>query len=46
MAGGGTMREFQESSHGEGFDYTTGSPHLKHDDLRNWVVSTLLDAIR
>jgi hypothetical protein len=43
---GNTMRDFQESSHGRGHDYTLGSPHLKHADLNAWVVSTLLDAVR
>lgn len=46
MSGGNTMRDFQESGHGRGHDYTQGSPHLQHADLNAWVVATLLDAVR
>lgn len=46
MGSSNTMRDFQESGHGRGFDYRNGSPHLKHAELNAWVEATLLDAIR
>lgn len=41
-----TMHGFQESGHGPGHDYERGSPHLKHVELRDWIVSTVVDTVR
>lgn len=43
MADGKTVQGFQESSHGPGHDYVPGSPHLKHAELRDWIVSSVVD---
>ena len=35
------MHDLQEAVHGDGFDYITGSPHLRHAYLNSWMRDTL-----
>lgn len=39
------VRAAQERLHGEGYDYTPGSPHLRHAALRDRVTNNIRDAI-
>jgi SAM-dependent methyltransferase len=40
------MTSVQERAHPEGFDYTVGSPHLKHPRLRSRVEACLNEEVR
>ncbi len=35
------MHDLQEAVHGDGFDYLSGSPHLRHAYLNKWMRDTL-----
>lgn len=39
-------QDLQSSSHGEGFDYVPGSPHLNHPELRNHILDQIGTAIK
>lgn len=43
---GNRVQAFQEAEHGTGHDYVDGSPHLKHPELRRWIVGSVLAAVR
>jgi len=39
------MTNLQERAHPDGHDYDAGSPHLKHDDIREMISKSLRDAV-
>ena len=41
----GGMQAFQEGSYGQGCDYSSVSPHLKHRQLRDYLVDLLFDEV-
>lgn len=43
--GGGEVARLQGSSHGEGYDYVAGSPHLRHGALHQRVDATIRWAV-
>lgn len=40
------MEDSQDTSHGDGHDYTVGSPHLRHANLRKRVDDRIAGAVR
>ncbi len=40
------IQELQELAHGKGYDYRSGSPHLKHPQLYDWFSDLLREELR
>ncbi|MBX7446624.1 class I SAM-dependent methyltransferase [Mycolicibacterium sp. 3033] len=41
----GSVEHFQDVAHGDGHDYTVGSPHLRHSTLRKSVESRIMSVV-
>lgn len=41
-----SIQDLQQAAYGDGHDYASGSPHIRHHALRTWIVETLQDVVR
>lgn len=46
MTSESAIQELQELAHGRGYDYRSGSPHLKHPQLYDWFSDLLREELR